>query len=224
MSKAMYVFNKSLFSPLHKSYFNEIDMELFKECRTINPVGEINRHYFQCNPHTNKDDKMYYMPEHAAEIDIRKAFTHAFNKIKEIPVFTQFDVWKHYDYMKHDHRKLHEPTLYLVTANKPPMFFNKTCNLVYGRFLAEYANRCEIIYYKQPSRLYNVDYKKIAKELWQTGIFDKYPEDASASSKRREHCDTKIKKLIANVNFGLLEKSTNTSSTSYAFDSLREAL
>ena len=70
-------------------------MELFKECRTINPVGEINRHYFQYNPHTNKDDKMFYMPEHTVEIDIRKAFTHAFNKIKEIPVFTQFDVWKH---------------------------------------------------------------------------------------------------------------------------------
>ena len=28
MSKAMYVFNKSLFNPLHKSYYNEIDMEL----------------------------------------------------------------------------------------------------------------------------------------------------------------------------------------------------
>ena len=59
MSKAMYVFNKSLFNPLHKSYYSEIDMELFKECRTINPVGEINRHYFQYHPHTNKDDKMF---------------------------------------------------------------------------------------------------------------------------------------------------------------------
>ena len=37
-------------------------------------------------------------------------------------------------------------------------------------------------------------------------ISDKYPEDV------------KIKKLIANVNFGVLEKSTNTSSRSYAFD------
>ena len=212
MSKAMYVFNKSLFNPLHKSYYNEIDMELFKECRTINPVGEINRHYFQYNLHTNKDDKMFYMPEHTVEIDIRKAFTHAFNKIKEIPVFTQFDVWKHYDYMKHDHRKLHELTLYLVKANKQTMFFNKTYNLVYGRFLAGYANQCEIIYYKQPSRVYKVDYRKITKELWQTDISDKYTED------------TKIKKLIANVNFGLLEKSTNTVSRSYAFDSLREAL
>ena len=212
MSKAMYVFNKSLFNPLHKSYYNEIDMDLFKECRTINPVGEINRHYFQYNTRTNKDDKMFFMPEHTVEIDSRKAFTHAFNKIKEIPVFTQFDVWTHYDYMKHDHRKLHELTLYLVKANKPTMFFNKTYNLVYGSFLAEYANQCEVIYYKQPSRAYNVEYRKITKELWQTDISDKCPEDV------------KIKKLIANVNLGLLEKSTNTSSRSYAFDSLREAL
>ena len=212
MSKAMYVFNKSLFNPLLKSYYNEIDMELRKECRAINPVGEINRHYFQYNSHTHKDDKTFFMPEHTVEIDIIKAFTHAFNKMKEIPVFTQFDVWKHYDYMKHDHRKLHELTLYLVKANKPTMFFNKTYNLVYGRFLAEYANQCEIIYYKQPSRVYNVDYRKITKELWQTDISDKYPEDV------------KIKQLIPNVNFGLLEKSTNTVSRSYAFDSLREAL
>ena len=154
-------------------------MELFKECRTINPVGEINRHYFQYNPRTNKDDKMFYMPEHTVEIDIRKAFTHAFNKITEIPVFTQFDVWKHYDYMMHDHRKLHELTLYLVKANKPTMFFNKTYNLVYGRFLAGYASQCEIIYYKQPSRVYKVDYRKITKELWQTDISDKYPEDVT---------------------------------------------
>ena len=126
--------------------------------------------------------------------------------------------------MKHDHRKLHELTLYLVKANKQTMFFNKTYNLVYGRFLAGYTDQCEIIYYKQPSRVYKVDYGKITKQLWQTDISDKYPEDALASAKPRGHCDTKIKKLIANVNFGLLEKSTNTVSRSYAFDSPREAL
>ena len=182
MSKAMYVFNKSLFSPLHKSYYNEIDMSLVKECRTINPVGEISRHHFQYNAHTNKDDKMFFMPEHTVELHIRKALTHAFNKIQETPVFTHLDVWQHYDYMKHDHRKLHEQTLYLVKADKPTMLFNKTCNLVYSRFVAGYANRCKIIYYKQPSRVYSVGYRKIAKELWQTDISDKYPEDTKTNN------------------------------------------
>ena len=42
MSKAMYEFNKALFNPLHKSYYNETDIQILKECRTIPPVGEIN--------------------------------------------------------------------------------------------------------------------------------------------------------------------------------------
>ena len=36
--------------------------------------------------------------------------------------------------------------------------------------------------------------------------------------------DIRIKKLIANVNFGLLEKNTNKAHKSYAFDTLKEAL
>ena len=60
--------------------------------------------------------------------------------------------------------------------------------------------------------MYKVNYTKLIKQLWATEISDHYPEDA------------KIKKLIANVNFGLLEKGTNKSSKSFAFDSLREAL
>ena len=35
MSKAMFNFNTALFKPTHKSYYNEIDVEIFKECRTI---------------------------------------------------------------------------------------------------------------------------------------------------------------------------------------------
>ena len=123
-------------------------MELIKVYNTINPTDEIIRYFFQYNPDINKNDKIFYMPEYTIEIDIRKEFLHAFNKIKEIPVFTQFDMRKHYDYMKHDLRKLHEFILYLVKANKPTMFFNKIYNLKYGRFLAEYANQYEIIYYK----------------------------------------------------------------------------
>ena len=69
MSKAMYVFDRSLFYPLHKTNSNEIGMDLFKERRAINPVGEINRHYFQYKPHANKDDKMWLMPEHTVEIE-----------------------------------------------------------------------------------------------------------------------------------------------------------
>ena len=60
--------------------------------------------------------------------------------------------------------------------------------------------------------MYKVNYAKLIKQLWATEISDHFPEDA------------KIKKLIANANFGLLEKGTNKSSKSFACDSLREAL
>ena len=60
--------------------------------------------------------------------------------------------------------------------------------------------------------MYKVNYTKLIKQLWTTEISDHFPEDA------------KIKKLIANVSFGLLEKGTNKSSKSFAFDGLREAL
>ena len=55
-------------------------------------------------------------------------------------------------------------------------------------FLKHYADKCEIVYYKEPSRVYNVSYKKITNDLWNTNISDHPPEDAKA------------KKLIANVN------------------------
>ena len=45
MSKATYEFNKALFNPLHKSYYNETDIQILTECRTIPPVGELNRFY-----------------------------------------------------------------------------------------------------------------------------------------------------------------------------------
>ena len=43
MSKAIYEFNKAVFNPLHKSDYNETDIQILKECRTILPVGELNK-------------------------------------------------------------------------------------------------------------------------------------------------------------------------------------
>ena len=68
-----------------------------------------------------------------------------------------------------------------------------------------------IHYYKQPSHIHEVDYENIVSELWNTKISDKPKQDA------------KIKKTIANVNFGLLEKSTKKQKP-ISFNSLEEAL
>ena len=143
------------------------------------------------------------------EIDVRKAYTSAFNKIAEIPVFTQFDIWKPFNGNVAD---FHDLTLYLVKPTKKSLFFNKAYTLVYGMFLKHFVKQCKILYYKQPSRVYKVDYRKITAALWKIDISDKPAEDI------------RIQKLIANVNFGLLEKNTNKTHKSYAFDTLKEAL
>ena len=209
MSKAMFNFNTALFKATHKSYYNEVDVEIFKECRTIPPTGEINTHYYLYNPKTDKDDKYFYTPEVITEIDVRKAYTSAFNKIAEIPVFIQFDIWKPFNGNVTD---FHDLTLYLVKPTKRSLFFNKAYTLVYGMFLKHFVKQCKILYYKQPSRVYKVDDRKITAELWKTDISDKPAEDI------------RIQKLIANVNSGLLEKNTNKAHKSCAFDTLKEAL
>ena len=100
----------------------------------------------------------------------------------------------------------------MVKPKEQSLFFNKAHCLICGKFLKHYADKCEILYYQEPSRVYKVNDTKLTKQFWATEISDHFPED------------DKIKKLIANVNFGLLEKGTNKSSKSFAFDSLREAL
>ena len=123
MSKAMYEFNKALFNPLHKSCYNETDIQILKECRTIPPVGEIDKFYKVFNQKSEKYDKYEFMPETTTEIDVRKAYTHAFNQITEIPVFNQFDIWKHFNYKAHDYSKFHELTLFLVKPKEQALFF-----------------------------------------------------------------------------------------------------
>ena len=204
----MFHFNTALFKPTHKSYYNEIDVEIFKECRTIPPTGDISKHYSLYNPKADKDDKYFYTPEVTTEIDVRKAYTSTFNKIAEILVFTQFDIWKPYN--NNTITDFQDLTLYLVKPTKKSLFFNKAYTLICGMFLKHFVKQCKILYYKQPCRVYKVDYRKITAKLWKTDIWDKPAEDI------------RIKKLIANVNFGLLEKNTNKAHKSYASDTLKK--
>ena len=145
------------------------------------------------------------------EIDRTKAFTWAFNKIRRIPVFNAFDSWKHWDDTL-DINKLSSLTLYKVKVKSANIFFNKKYNLIYGKFLRKMdLSEIKIIYYKQPSFIHKVNYKKIVDELWETPLGSNEDEDKQ------------IKKTIANVNFGMLEKSQNVSQRSVIFNSLKEA-
>ena len=57
-------------------------------------------------------------------------------------------------------------TLYLVKSKRRNLFFNRTYNLIYGKFLKKYSDDVEVIYYKIPSNTYKVNYKKLVDELW----------------------------------------------------------
>jgi hypothetical protein len=77
-------------------------------------------------------------------------------------------------------------------------------------FLHQYPT-IEIIAFKEPSFFNPVKYSDIVNALYASSISDDDKQDA------------KIKKLIANVNFGLLEKSNNKTQKSIIFSSLEAA-
>ena len=196
IAEAMFIFNKKLFSSSHMSQYDDVDIEILDECRTVVPLG-----YLEKNIDVNE----------LVEIDRSKAFTWAFNQISKIPIFNAFDSWKAWDGTL-DINRLSSLTLYKVEVLKGNMFFNKKFNIIYGKFLRKMdLTNIKIIYYKIPSYIHKVNYKSIVNELWDTQLGDD------------EDDDKQIKKKIANINFGMLEKSNNTSQRSDIFNSLKEA-
>ena len=196
IAEAMFIFNKKLFSSSHMSQYDDVDIEILDECRTVVPLGYLEK---------NVEFK------NIVEIDRTKAFTWAFNQISKIPIFNAFDSWKAWDGTL-DINKLSSLTLYKVEVLKGNMFFNKKINIIYGVFLRKMdLSNIKIIYYKQPSYIHKVNYKSIVDELWETQLGD------------NDDDDKQIKKKIANINFGMLEKSNNTAQRSVIFNSLKEA-
>ena len=157
----------------------------------------------------HKTDKL----KELVEIDRTKAFTWAFKQIKRIPKFNEFDIWKPMT-DEIDIYQLNSLTLYMVEVYEGNMFFNKKINLIYGKFLRKMVEnevKLKIICYKQPCYIHKVDYSKVVNDLWDTYISDDVEEDKS------------LKKKVANINFGMLEKSKNTSQRTKIFNSLKEA-
>jgi len=135
------------------------------------------------------------------ELDRNKAFTAAFSEITQVPVFNEFDNFRSYQ-----GEALEDLTLYVVRAEKYDLFFNRRYNLSYGIFLKLLASKIQILAFKRPSFIKKVDYRQIAEELFNTAISPD-PEE-----------DKVIKKMIANTNFGMLEKGTNRTQKSFLFD------
>ena len=168
------------------------------ECRTIVPSGYLEK--------TVDATKL-------VEVDENKAFTWGNNQMKQSVTFTEFDIWKPFDETI-DIYKMNDWTMYYVEAFEANIFFNKRFNIPYGYFLKKLISngvKVKIHYYKEPSTITDVNHSELIDELWATKISDDVDEDKQ------------IKKKIANIVFGMLEKSTNTAQKSHIFNSLREA-
>jgi hypothetical protein len=111
MSKAMYEFNKKLFNPLHKSFYNELDVKILNSCRSVAPCGWLCRRYFT---EDEKGHRIVNAFSNPVEIDINKAYTYHLTQITKVPKFTEFDEWKLYKYEKDDFNNLNPLTLYYV--------------------------------------------------------------------------------------------------------------
>ena len=184
---AFNTFYKKVFDKRHISFYSDEDIPILNELKTIAMLGKFEEP-------TN---------EELLEIDICKAYSSAFSKIKCIPKFTEFDIWQSYN-----NQAIEDYNLYIVQSNN--FFFTKKYNLVYGIFLRKFDDII-ITHVKKPSFIYNVDYKSIMTELWKQQISKNKIEDS------------KLKKLTANVIIGLMEKSTNTKNKSHIFNDVKEA-
>ena len=116
MNKAMFDFNKGLFNPLHKSFYNQEDLDIYEQAKTIVASGLFYR---------DED-----IPKNILEADISKAFTGSLIDITEVPVFNQFDKWKAYNNVSFE--DLSDYTLYFIKARlNTKIMSNKRFNLVF---------------------------------------------------------------------------------------------
>ena len=184
-------FYDSLFNPVHKSYYSKKDIDILNEYRTV-----ANCCKFSDVPSS----------KNLIEIDISKAYTSAMQSITKIPIFNEFDIFKTYD-----GSKINDYYLYIIKTLKTNIYLNKSYNFAYGFILKDLNKEdYEIIQFKIPSFIKDVNYKKIIDDLYNKTISDD------------EHDDKVLKKMIGNVNIGLLEKSKNTNSRSVMFSDLEE--
>ena len=217
ITTTMFNLQKELFKENHLSYYNEVDIQILKKCKTIVPSGRMpDGSMLDGKPSTIVPVGRFYKDvavRKIKEIDINKAFTHAGGSIKYIPKFTQFDIFRPFD-EDCSTDKFNNLTLYIVEVYEGNIFFNKKYCLVYGKFLKKLLKhnvKLKILWYKQPSNICRVDYKKLIDELYATKITDD------------EDFNKQTQKKLWNISVGMLEKSHNTSQRSSTFTSLKEA-
>ena len=89
MHDAKTEFNYQLFKAEHKSFYDDQDLHILDECRTIANVGWLKS---LTGPVTSSKHRPQTISKSSlVEIDVSKACTVAFVRIKAVPVFSEFD-------------------------------------------------------------------------------------------------------------------------------------
>ena len=100
----MVQFETRLFRKDHKSYYSPEDINILDEYITVANVGLL--------------EKVAKRSE-LVEIDVSKAYTGAFMKIVNVPIFNEFDIWGK---KKYDQEKIKDEYLYIVEVNDLNLF------------------------------------------------------------------------------------------------------
>ena len=84
-------FHDKLFKSEHRSYYGARDLKILDECRTVANVGWLRK--FTPTSLTRYRRPSPIDKDTLAEVDISKAYTRTFMRIRAAPVFNEFDVW-----------------------------------------------------------------------------------------------------------------------------------
>lgn len=153
-----------------------------------------------CGKFSNKYEGLY------SGLDENCAYGVCLQKIKQVPVFSVFDIYKKYD----DH-VIEDYTYYIVKIHdarrEDSILFNKEISRVFGFVLKCDKNiKYEVLYYRRPSKIENVDFASAVDTLFK--------------NKQITYDD---KKNIVCITTGLLEKKKNTAYLAKIFENFNEA-
>ena len=134
VNEAFFNFNKGMFNPNHKSYYHNDDLKIFSMAHSIAPSGYFESIIEGKNTHI--------------ELDRRKAYTKSTMDIFTVPVFSEFDIWRKYDYSKNDFNKMNALTLQYILLNaKLEIYFSiRLITWYMVSFWKTYADDVEVIY------------------------------------------------------------------------------
>jgi hypothetical protein len=140
--------------------------------------------------------KMNHNPEvEYFEIDTNKCYAAQFCKVKKVPVFNMFDVWKSFT-----GQKIHDYDLCLIENNEH-MFETTNISLCYGYNLPR-AKPKKILSVKHPSNVFDSNFKNVVEQVYAADI------------------DLQQKKDTVNIIIGLLEKKKNKRQDTFTFSNL----